>query len=146
MNARQLDDLYGRSPAGAIPGGVGRGIALVFPGSRFFNGVFAQATCLFGWQGKIFDRSRRRLVNRITPLRIHAIEAEVYEGPSRFDGNACIVLDYSKTSLVARSIRDEIRNIGPGLYLGFAYWNAWRLIAFSLSFDDCLPAGSSGQH
>jgi hypothetical protein len=29
-----------------------------------------------------------------------------------------IVLDFSETSLVAQWIRDEIRQIGPGMYLG----------------------------
>jgi hypothetical protein len=44
------------------------------------------------------------------------------------------VLDYSETSLVARWIRDEIRQIGPGTYLGKVYWEKKRLIDFALVF------------
>jgi hypothetical protein len=44
------------------------------------------------------------------------------------------VLDYSQTSIVAQWIRDEIRMIGPGIYLGEVYWNKARLIHFALQF------------
>jgi hypothetical protein len=49
------------------------------------------------------------------------------------------VLDYSQTSIVAQWIRDEIREVSPGLYLGLVYWgkqkqDAKRLIYFSLKF------------
>jgi hypothetical protein len=50
------------------------------------------------------------------------------------DGKECIVLDYSETSLVARWIRDEIRQIGPKMYLGKVYWDKKRLIDFALDF------------
>ena len=45
---------------------------------------------------------------------MNAIVAKVYKATSWFDGKECIVLDYSETSLVAKHIRDEIRQIGPG--------------------------------
>jgi hypothetical protein len=35
---------------------------------------------------------------------------------------------------VAQWIRDEIRLIGPGLYLGKVYWGKERLIDFCLKF------------
>jgi hypothetical protein len=51
-----------------------------------------------------------------------------------WDQKDCIVLDYSDTSVVAHWIRDEIRLIGPGLYLGKVYWDNTRLIDFCLQF------------
>jgi hypothetical protein len=45
------------------------------------------------------------------------------------------VLDYSKTSLVAKWVRDEIRLIGPNFYLGLVYWDSKRLIHFCLEFQ-----------
>jgi hypothetical protein len=60
--------------------------------------------------------------------------AKVYNGDSWLDGRECIVLDYSDTSLVAHWIRDEIREIGPGTYLGKVYWSKQRLIDFALQF------------
>ena len=44
------------------------------------------------------------------------------------------VLDYSETSIVASRIRDEIRMIEPGIYLGKVYWDKKRLIDFALEF------------
>jgi hypothetical protein len=134
MSPQHLDELYRCSPAGAIPDGPARGVALIAPGTPFSKS-FAQATKLAGWQGKTFDAARGRLVNRITPFRIKAIAAEVYTAPSLLDGKDCIVLDYSRTSTLARFIRDEIRNVAPSLYLGFAYWGKTRLIGFSLDFS-----------
>jgi len=51
-----------------------------------------------------------------------------------FDGKGYIVLDYSETSLVTSHIRDEIRAIETGFYLGKVYWDKKRLIDFSLDF------------
>jgi len=62
------------------------------------------------------------------------VAAEVYKAPSWLDDKECIVLDYSKTSLVAHWIRDEIRLISPNFYLGKVYWDKKRLIDFSLNF------------
>ena len=74
------------------------------------------------------------LKNKIHPLGHHAIEANVYKDKSWFDGKECIVLDYSKTSLIAKKIRDEIREIQPGFYLGIVYWGKKRTIGFALEF------------
>ncbi len=76
-----------------------------------------------------------RLRNLISPLGIPAIAADIYRAPSWFDGGPCIVLDYSKTSWVARMIRDEIREIGPGLFLGLVYWGRHHILDFTLTFS-----------
>ena len=39
--------------------------------------------------------------------------------PSVRDGRPAIILDYTGTSLLYRNARDEIREISPGLFLGF---------------------------
>jgi len=58
----------------------------------------------------------------------------VYRDESWFDGKEAIILDYSKTSLVAHWIRDEIREVAPGLYLGIVYWDHDKILNFSLKF------------
>ncbi|HSR41814.1 MAG TPA: hypothetical protein VLL48_06575, partial [Longimicrobiales bacterium] len=63
----------------------------------------------------------------------------VYMDESWFADGPAIILDYSKSSLVARKIRDEIREVGPGVYLGQVYWGRKRLILFSLEF----PTGAA---
>lgn len=133
MSGCALIELYAASPPGPIPDGPSQGLALIAPGTPASR-LLAQWTNLVGWQGKTFDAARGRLVNRITPFHIDAIEAEVYPGPSLLDGKPCIVLDYSKTSTIARFVRDEIRNIAPSLYLGYAYLGGARTIGFSLDF------------
>lgn len=133
MSRQRLIELYASSPAGPIPDGPARGVALILPGT-LLNSFFAAWTNLVGWQGKTFDAARGRLVNRITPFRVNAIAAQVYLGPSRLDDKPCIVLDYSKTSTLARFVRDEIRNVAPQRYLGFAYVGGTRTIAFALDF------------
>ncbi len=133
MSRQELVDLFRASPAGRIPDGRARGVALVAPGTPF-NSVIAEAIGLVAWQGKTFDATRGMLVNRVTPFAINAIAAKVYAAPSLLDNKECVVLDYSRTSTLARWIRDEIRNVAPSLYLGFAYWGRMPLIGFSLDF------------
>jgi hypothetical protein len=87
------------------------------------------------WQGKVFDAERGELANSILLFRINAVRAKVLQEQSWFDGRPCIVLDYSETSLVAPMVRDEIREIEPGLWLGLAYlWRA-RVLRFALAGD-----------
>jgi len=129
----QLDDLFRASPAGAIPDGPAKGMAIIAPGTTYSERI-AEVINHFGWQGKVFDAKKGLLKNRILAFGVEAIVAKVYKGPSWLDGKECIVLDYSDTSLVAQRIRDEIRSIGPGFYLGKVYWDQDRLIDFCLQF------------
>jgi hypothetical protein len=43
-----------------------------------------------------------------------------------------IILDYSKTSFIARWVRDEIREISRGVYLGKVYFLGTRMPDFVL--------------
>jgi hypothetical protein len=133
MSRQELLNLFRSSPAGPIPNGRARGVAIVAPGTQFGK-LIAEAIDCVGWQGKTFYAARGALVNSITPFRIDAIAAKVYRASSLLDGKECIVLDYSRTSTLARWIRDEIRNVAPNLYLGIAYCGKTRLIGFSLDF------------
>jgi hypothetical protein len=134
MSQKELDDLFTKSDPGPIPNGPAEGTAIIAPGTTFSPEI-AKFVNLFAWQGKTFDGPHGVLRNRITLIGLNAIVAEVYKGPSWLDGKECIVLDYSKTSLVAQWIRDEIRLIAPKIYLGKVYWEKKRLIDFALQFD-----------
>lgn len=133
MSQNELDELFKKSPTGEIPDGEGKGTAIVAPGTNYTQDL-AQFISFFAWQGKVFDAKNGVLRNKILPLGLNAIVAKVYKGESWLDGKECIVLDYSETSLVARWIRDEIRQIGPKVYLGKVYWDKKRLIDFALEF------------
>ena len=129
----ELDALFTSKEAGPIPNGQADGTAIVAPGTQFSDEI-AKLVNIFAWQGKVFDAASGTLRNRILPFGINAIVAKVYKAPSWLDNKECIVLDYSETSIVAGWIRDEIRLIGPGLYLGVVYGEKKKLINFALQF------------
>ena len=133
LTQQQLDDLFSGSLAGEIPNGEGNGTAIIASGTSF-SAEIASLINIFAWQGKTFDAAHGTLTNRLSAFGLNAIVAEVYKATSWFDNKECIVLDYSKTSLVAKHIRDEIRQISPGTYLGLVYWDQTRTIHFSLEF------------
>jgi hypothetical protein len=139
MSQAQLDALFRASPAGVIPQGTANGTALVAPGIPL-NETIATLIGRIAWQGKVFDAASGTLRNRVTPFGLNAVAAQVYKAPSLLDGLECIVLDYSQTSFVARRIRDEIRAVEPGLYLGKVYWNRTRLMDFALEVPEMQAA------
>lgn len=133
MKAAQLDALFARCTSGPIPDGRSDGVALIATGTPLSRFI-ALSTSLLAWKGKTVDAARGRLVNRITPFGIPAVAARVYLGPSLYDGEPCVVLDYSRTSLVARWIRDELRMLEPGYYLGKVYFLKLPTFRFCLKF------------
>ena len=133
MSAAQLDDIFRQSTAGEIPSGEGEGTAIIAPGTSVSDEI-ARFVHLFTWKGKVFDPEKGELRNKILPLGHRAIVAKVYKDTSWFDQKECIALDYSETSLVAKWIRDEIREVSPGVYLGIVFWGKTKLIHFALKF------------
>jgi hypothetical protein len=117
MAQEQLDDLYMNAPAGNIPDGQSAGTAVFFPGSLINDPT--QMLAALVWQGKVFDRDDGVLVNRV--FGFNAIKAEVFMGESLLDGGESIIIDYHDTSLLAKPVRDEIRQVAPTIYLGRAY-------------------------
>jgi hypothetical protein len=130
----ELDEVFRQSPAGEIPDGEAEGTVLLAPGTNVAEPV-SKLIHLIAWKGKVFDRQRGELRNEILPVGLKAIRAKVYKEPSWFDGNEAIILDYSKTSLVAQWIRDEIREVGPGTYLGLVFWEKAKVLHFALEFE-----------
>ena len=43
------------------------------------------------------------------------------------------MLVYATTSLLARSVRDEIREVSPGVYLRLVFWRGHKVARFSLT-------------
>jgi len=133
MTEAELDDLFSSVEAGPIPNGEAKGTAIVAAGTPF-TAKIADFINIFAWQGKVFDSQKMVLTNMITAFGLRAVLARISREPSWIDGKECIVLDYSETSLVAHWVRDEMRLIGPGLYLGRVFWNKDPLIHFALQF------------
>lgn len=132
----QLDEIYRNADAGTMPSGDMRGTAIL-AGSIFSRAVATLAR-LFAWQGKVFDMFAEDgqagiLVNKISPFSLSFIVARVYRQASWMDGRETIVIDYSTTSFFAKLIRDEIREVEPGVYLGKVWWGKTRILDFALS-------------
>ena len=133
MTQTQLDELFSASPPGDIPDGSAKGTAIIAPGTKYSLPI-SEIINHFGWQGKVFDAQKGVLKNKLLAFGFEAVLAKVYKDKSWMDGQECIVLDYSDTSIMAHYIRDEIRLIEPGFYLGKVYWGKKRLIDFCLQF------------
>jgi hypothetical protein len=133
LSQTELDELFRSSLAGDIPRGEGKGTILLARGETLSD-IAAKLAHYVVWQGKVFDPDKGELVNVVSPLGIQAVRAKVYKGDSWFDGGECIVLDYTETSLIAHWIRDEIREVASGLYLGLVYWDKTRVLNFALQF------------
>jgi hypothetical protein len=133
MSRARQDALFRRSPPGHIPAGRARGTAFLIPGHGSDRVIGALVRTLW-WKGKIFRPESSDLKNRIGPFGVPAIRAKVYLDASWFDGAPAIILDYSGTSLLARMVRDEMREVSPGVYLGVVYWGRRRIAGFMLEF------------
>jgi hypothetical protein len=112
MPAADLEALYWRRRrrrrrSGSPPGGRSRTRVAADRGQR-------PATRL-AWQGKEF-RDDGTMINRVFGFG-RAIPANVYRGDSLLDGQPSLILDYSNSRLWP-DVRDEVREVEPGLYLG----------------------------
>ena len=133
LSPEELDELFRSSDAGPIPAGEAHGTVLVRPGTDLAEPA-AKLLHLIAWKGKVFDPDKGELLNEVGPFGWKSVRAKVYKDESWLDGKQSIVLDYSGTSLVAHWIRDEIRLVGPGKYLGIVYWEHTKILDFALEF------------
>lgn len=136
MSQTSLNQVYLNAVPGPLPDGQSNGTAVFFPGTLISTPTQILAALI--WQGKVFDTDDGILNNRVFGFR--AIKAKVYYGKSLFDGKESIIIDYSRTSLLAHKIRDEIRLVAPNLYLGRAYLRTWigdyMVVNFILDFNN----------
>jgi hypothetical protein len=132
MTKAELDTLYWQGTTGQLPNGDSKGTLILAPGSDFNQGLASIVTLLV-WQGKVFHQEGF-LLNKVLPFGLELVKAEVYPGTSWIDGKDAIVLDYANTSFIAQKIRDEIREVAPGIYLGRSFWDRTHILDFMLEF------------
>ena len=153
----ELDILYAQLSSGPLPDGAYQGF-VVFDDSgesdierilsvsvppALENWVKQLGTKL--WRGKTFNRETKTLTNRMGIVQ--RFPANVYCGQSLLDSRReSIVLDYAYGDSISGyidaldwpmtrkglSIRDEIRMVKPGLYLGRAYIRGLYALNFIL--------------
>ena len=133
MSRRELDDIFHAARAHSPRSGSARGTVIV-PGA--VANVSAWLASTFVWKGKVFECDARAgkgsVINRITPFGFRGVAGKVYRGASWLDDRQSIIIDYSQTSFVARRVRDEIREVQPGVFLGKVWWRHTRLFDFAL--------------
>ncbi len=113
-----LEQLYRQATPGTIPVGYLRGRAIYCPGALIspVRSKLSQSV----WHGKHFCPSDGILINQWV-LRTQAVRARVGYGESWLDGQPSIVMDYRGMSHVWGNVRDEMREVASGLYLGVMY-------------------------
>jgi hypothetical protein len=84
------------------------------------------SSSLFPWRGKSFAASsedRGTGINRVFVDRLRLFRFETFIGTSRAGDFDAMQLDYDNRDnpFFIRAIKDEIRELAPGLYLGQAY-------------------------
>ena len=121
-----LETMYKTNQHGPIPNGDTRGKASFNPG--LLLSPFEQTVLRGFWSGKVFTHHADGSVTLINKTLIgRQFPAKVYIGKSLIDGGESIIIDYTEDAdipfvgWVVASIRDEIRRVGPNLYLGYAF-------------------------
>ncbi len=113
----QLGQIFQISKTGKIPNGKTFGCIIGWPDMRGNSGLTQLLSVL--WKGKTFENTTDTLTNNILGLGL--IQAQVYNGASVFDGQPAIILDYSQQMKPFSMVRDEIREVKDGIYIGRAY-------------------------
>lgn len=142
MSKEDLEALYCQAEPGPMPHGYtcGRairhaGTCLAVPSSKMAGKV---------WLGKHFDSCSCMLLNQWCH-GIIAVPAKLSIGESWCDGKPAIIMDYRGVSpVIWRKIRDELRQVAPGLYLGIMYQEKRCEPKFKMFFalqvdEDCCP-------
>lgn len=118
MSWCELEQLYRQSSPGPIPTGYLRGRAIYCP-DAFLTPARSKMTKAI-WHGKLFCPDDT-IVNRWC-LGMHAVHAKVCYGAGWLDGKPSILMDYRGVSpVIWKDVRDEIREVAPGVYLGVMY-------------------------
>jgi hypothetical protein len=112
------DELFRNGTATGEPCGKTRGTVLSSDGpcpklkARMQN---------LAWKGKTFHGDGT-FINRWPGFE--AISATTSQGTSLFDGQPCLVMQYDDKAPIFGGLRDELREIAPGTWLGRSYEGA----------------------
>ncbi len=112
----QLQQLFAGGASGCTPIGCVRGEVLVLADARHPRMRVRMTNAV--WKGKCFAEDGW-FINQWAGFR--ALHSCAVEGPSWFDDLPCIVMEYPPGTPVFANIRDELRQIGPCLWLGMFF-------------------------
>jgi hypothetical protein len=133
LSYRELLDLYSRNTAPSdltVLDGDLRGRALAIRGTRHGLAFVAFAALgrspKFPWEGKTLTARSANQGVGVNRIRLPGLgRQQLFRfsttfDPSKVDGKPCVFIDYDNPDnpSFVRSVRDELREVSPGLYLG----------------------------
>jgi hypothetical protein len=113
----ELDRLFEQASVGSIPVGRVHGEVLLFTDSKRPRSSAKLANSF--WKGKDFEDDGAYI--NLFLKRLRALRGQAEFGESWHDGKPAILLGYPKGTLLFGNVRDEMREVAPGLYLGRVY-------------------------
>lgn len=116
MSVCELDRLFEQATPGELPVGHARGRVLLMTDARLPRVRACLASAV--WKGKTFDECGG-FINQFPGFQ--ALEGAIAPGVSTYDGKPCLILEYPPGTPVFGNLRDEMRQVGPGLYLARLY-------------------------
>jgi hypothetical protein len=116
LNLCGLDRLFAQAPPGEIPLGYARGQVLLMTDARCPKLRARLASS--AWKGKHFCEGGE-FINQWPGFT--ALRGKIEPGVSSYDDKPCLVLDYPPGTPLFGNMRDEMREIAPGLYLARLY-------------------------
>ncbi|MEU2256107.1 hypothetical protein [Nocardia xishanensis] len=122
----QQDAIFHDSPPGAVPMGVRDGWVV--------RPAYVQGITPSLWIGKTFytGPDGGYLLNRLTGSGMEAWRADVYRAPAIFDGGPAWALNYDPSP--TPPLYDEIREVTPGVWLGYSWWRGAIQTTLLLTF------------
>src|SRR5262245_22022753 len=92
------------------------------------------------WKGKIFEPDGN-FINQWK--KVQALHSCLTVGPSFLDGQPCFICEYPRSTPLFGPVRDEYREIAPGLFLGRMYRRVphVKFLGYNyLQLNDCQGA------
>ncbi|MCK5860950.1 MAG: SDR family oxidoreductase [Candidatus Hydrogenedentes bacterium] len=132
LSKPELEKLFTNGDTENMPSGFTAGLGIAFPGT-FLGRILGKYVRATSWKGKYFEADRKQIRNILSPFSIKAARGELRIDDGILDGKPSIVVDYTNTIAFGLPIRDEIRKIADGLYLGRAFQGSKPTVFFALS-------------
>jgi hypothetical protein len=116
LSPEELEQAYACGQGGSFPSGFGKGELLMLANTKRPKMKTRMANVV--WKGKTFDDDGY-FINQWAGFK--ALHSYAAEGPSWYDGLPCVVMEYPAGTPVFANMRDEIREVGPGVWLGMFF-------------------------
>jgi hypothetical protein len=136
LRGRSCEELLNIFAGGncACPSGYGRGEVVLMTDGRHCKMKMRMTNRV--WKGKVFDDDGSFTNQWVACKALHSCYGP---GPSWYDGLPCIVMEYPPHTPLFANSHDEIRQVGPGIWLGMFYERDCKKLRGFFALE-CAPA------